>query len=96
MFGSAGEVLRNQFTFKTAQMNVTNKDNVKNRDLFTYILNKCLYNPINGEEYRDVSLLHDLFTVYANNSSKYKNLQKINANIFLSDKQKTDYMKLFS
>ena len=96
MFGSAGEVLRNQFTFKTAQMNLSNKENVKNRHLFTYILDKCLYNPIKGEEYQDVSLLHDLFTVYANNSSKYKNLQKINANIFLSDKQKTDYMKLFS
>ena len=97
MFGSASEILRTHFTFKNAQIDWPNKENVYNSaNLFEYIMDKCLYNPKNGDGYQDAHLLNNLFTIHVDNPSKYENLQKINENMFLSKKQKADFMELFS
>lgn len=97
MFGLASEITRRQFIFKNAQLNWVNKDDVYNvTNSFEYIMDKCLHNPKNGEKYQDAPLLHNMFTVHVNNQSKYEILKKVNANLFLSDKHKSEFMELFS
>ena len=97
MFGPADEITRKQFIFKNAQLNWVNNEDVYNvTNSFEYIMDKCLHNPKNGEKYQDAPLLHNMFTVHVNNQSKYEILKKVNANLFLSDKHKSEFMELFS
>ena len=96
MFGSAGEVMRTKLTSENANNDFMNKEELYNTNLFEYIMDKCLHNPKNREGYQEATLLNNLFTIHVDNPSKYENLQKINDNMFLSDKHKTDFMELFS
>lgn len=97
MFGPAGEIMRTHFTFKNAQNDsMSNEGLYNNNNIFSYIMEKCLYHPKNGQGYQDASLLNNLFTIHVNKPSKYENLQKVNENMFLSDKHKTEFMELFS
>jgi hypothetical protein len=97
MFGPAGEIMRTQFTFKNAQNGLMSNDDLyKNNNIFSYIMEKCLYHTKQGQGYQDASLLNNLFTIHVNKPSKYENLKKVNENMFLSDKHKTEFMELFS
>lgn len=97
MFGPTGEIMRMQFTFKNAKNDLmSNEDLYNNSNIFSYIMEKCLYHTKKGQGYQDASLLNNLFTIHVNKLSKYENLKKVNENMFLSDKHKTDFIELFS